>query len=69
MTFTEWAVLFLCAERGFAMSVGFYRGASAALRATKRPEARTSATEWPDFVEVASHDVMSLDYSAKHKRH
>jgi hypothetical protein len=72
MTLVEMAVLFLCAERAFAMGCGFYRGARAAWRASQPPREAsvpTTYTKVPDFVEVASDDVMALDYSAKSKRH
>jgi hypothetical protein len=69
MTLVEMAVLFLCAERAFAMGCGFYRGARAAWRASQPPAVPVTYTEVPAFVEVASDDVMALDYSARQKRH
>jgi hypothetical protein len=69
MTWTECAVLFLVGERGIAMAYGFYRGARAALRTPQRPSVPVTYTSVPDFVEVASEEAMSLDYSGKHKRH
>jgi hypothetical protein len=72
VTWTELALLCLVGERGFAMGVGFYRGARAAWRAGQEPvvgHIPVTYTEVPAFVEVASDDVMALDYSANLKRH
>jgi hypothetical protein len=69
VTWTELAILCLVGERAFAMGVGFYRGARAAYRAGQVPSVPTTYTDVPAFVEVASDDVMALDYSARQKRH
>jgi hypothetical protein len=70
MTWTEYAVWFLVAERCFAMGLGFLHGAIAAYRAIQ-PQPRLAHTPVPPFVEVASDDVTALDYSSdqRKKRH
>jgi hypothetical protein len=72
VTWTELALLCLIGERAFAIGVGFYRGARAAWRAGQEPvvgHVPVTYTSVPAFVEVASDDVMALDYSARQKRH
>jgi hypothetical protein len=66
VTWTEWALLFLVSERGFAICYGIFLGARAAMRELDEPAADETL---PGFVNVASDDVVALDYSSRQKRH
>jgi hypothetical protein len=67
VTWTEWALLFLVGERGFTIAYGVYLGASAALRELDAPADKT--LPMPDSLDIASDDVVALDYSSRQKRH
>jgi hypothetical protein len=70
VTWLEIGVWALVLDRGFSALLGFIAGARAAYRGacdTSYYDAPTDTV--PGYVEVASDDAVSLDYSSGTKRH